>query len=69
MWDFIHSAVGDIHQLIDYLTRQPEKIPVLLKTPPGKSEVADSTDTRTVMQHTLFYILDGVLPFLHVSVN
>ena len=67
MWDFIHSVTGDIHQLIDYLSRHPDKVHVLLKTPPPKSEVAESTDTRAVMQHILFYILDGVLPFLHVS--
>ena len=67
MWDFIHSVTGDIHQLIDYLSRHPDKVHVLLKTPPPKSEVAEGTDTRAVMQHILFYILDGVLPFLHVS--
>ncbi|KAK7114914.1 hypothetical protein V1264_000891 [Littorina saxatilis] len=66
MWDFIHSATGDIHQLIDFLSRHPDKVPALLKTTPPKSEVADNTDTRVVMQHILFYILDGVLPFLHV---
>ncbi|XP_076449737.1 inositol 1,4,5-trisphosphate-gated calcium channel ITPR1-like isoform X2 [Babylonia areolata] len=66
MWDFIHSVTGDIHQLIDYLSRHPDKVPVLLKNPPPKSRVAEPTDTRAVMQHILFYVLDGVLPFLHV---
>ena len=67
MWDFIHSATGDVHQLIDFLSRHPDKVHVLLKTPPAKSAVADVTDTRALMTHILFYVLDGVLPFLHVS--
>ncbi|PVD21456.1 hypothetical protein C0Q70_19629 [Pomacea canaliculata] len=66
MWDFINSATGDIQQLVDYLARHPDKIPVLLKAPPAKSEVAESADTRAVMHHALFYVLDGLLPFLHV---
>lgn len=67
MWDFINSVTGDIQQLVDYLARHPDKIPVLLKAPPAKSEVAESADTRAVMHHALFYVLDGLLPFLHVS--
>ncbi|XP_041375271.1 inositol 1,4,5-trisphosphate receptor type 1-like [Gigantopelta aegis] len=66
MWDFICSTLGEINQLTDYANRHPDRLAYLLKTPPANHFVADSSDTRSVMHGSLFYVLDGVMPFLNL---
>ncbi|XP_046366515.2 inositol 1,4,5-trisphosphate receptor type 3-like isoform X5 [Haliotis rufescens] len=66
MWEFITSASGEINQLIDYFSHHPDRMTQLLKSEPPKSFVAEGHDTRAVMHAGLYYILDAVMPFLHI---
>ncbi|XP_055890997.1 inositol 1,4,5-trisphosphate receptor-like isoform X3 [Biomphalaria glabrata] len=66
MWDFINTAVCDMTQVSEFLVQYADKISQLLKSPPKPSQVAENHETKSVMHSKLFFILDGVLPFLHL---
>ncbi|XP_052817063.1 inositol 1,4,5-trisphosphate receptor type 3-like isoform X2 [Mya arenaria] len=66
LWDFISTVIGEINQLTDCVKNSREKSFDLLKMSPSKSAVADTSDTNTLVHSGLFYILEGVMPFLEV---
>ncbi|CAL1526674.1 unnamed protein product [Lymnaea stagnalis] len=65
IWDFINSMVVEMNVLSEFLVQFSDKVPHLLKSPPSISCVAENHDTKSVMHSKLYFILDGLLPFLH----
>ncbi|XP_035825085.1 inositol 1,4,5-trisphosphate receptor type 3 isoform X3 [Aplysia californica] len=66
LWDFISLVTSDMYLLTEFLGQYSDKISLLLKSPPQASQVAENHDTKAVMHNKLFFILDGVLSFIHV---
>ncbi|KAH9502989.1 hypothetical protein Btru_072534 [Bulinus truncatus] len=53
--------------LSEFLGQHSDKVSLLLKSPPKPSQAAENHDTKSIMHSKLFFILDGVLPFLQAS--
>ncbi|XP_053402419.1 inositol 1,4,5-trisphosphate receptor type 1-like isoform X7 [Mercenaria mercenaria] len=66
MWDFIGTVVGEINQLSESVKGLAEKTADLLKMSPSKSAVAESNDTSSLIHSGIYYILEGVMPFIEV---
>ncbi|XP_059139568.1 inositol 1,4,5-trisphosphate receptor type 1-like isoform X3 [Physella acuta] len=66
LWDFLTFIVSDVNQLTEFFVQYSDKVSQLLKSSPPASVVAENHDTKSVMHNKLFFILDGVLPFLHM---
>ncbi|KAL4234550.1 hypothetical protein ACF0H5_006191 [Mactra antiquata] len=66
VWDFISTVIGEINQLSESIKNVSDKTFDLLKMSPSKSAVASDDDINSWVHGGMFYILEGVMPFLEV---
>ena len=58
----------DAFEMTTYVSRNQEICSNLLKKPPDKVSVSDTSDIESVVHVHLFYFFDAVMPILQVKI-